>query len=99
LIDKIDEQKIRDRLSKILEPELGLSITDLNILTKIEVDDESVYIEFHMASPYTPSIIAVKLVKKIKDSIYELEGVKSVVISLRNHWMADFINRAVNKMP
>ena len=48
------EEKIRETLKEILDPEIGLNIVDLGLVYQIELRPEELYIQITMTSPTCP---------------------------------------------
>ena len=47
--------------------------------------------------PFCPPPFAMKIGQDIRSRLRALPGVKAVNITLKNHYMADFINKEINK--
>ena len=93
----IPERAIAEAMSKIMDPELGRSITDLNLIDKVTVTDGSVELEFHLTAPFCPPIFALKIASDIKTGLLAVPGVKEVKVTLRGHYLAEAVNKQVNK--
>ncbi len=80
-----------------MDPELGMSIMELNLIDKLHVSEEgSVDIEFHLTAPFCPPMFALKIAQDIKAGVSRVEGVKSVKLNLTQHYLAEYVNKAVN---
>jgi copper chaperone CopZ len=47
--------------------------------------------------PFCPAVFATKIASDIKNFVSKIKGVKSVQVILKNHFMADEINKEINK--
>ncbi len=94
----VDRAKIEEVLSKIIDPEIGLPITQMRLIDNINISKEGyVFIDFHLTAPFCPPIFALQIAQEIKNSVSNLEGVKDIKVTLKGHYLADQINRMVNK--
>jgi metal-sulfur cluster biosynthetic enzyme len=84
-------------MSKIMDPELGRSITDLKLIDKLAVNGGSVEVEFHLTAPFCPPVFALKIASDIKAGVMAVNGVKEAKVTLRGHYLADAVNKQVNK--
>jgi len=91
------ESAINEAMSKIIDPELGRSITDLKLIDKMSVTGGSVEVEFHLTAPFCPPIFALKIASDIKVGLLSVPGVTAARVTLRGHYLADAVNKQVNK--
>jgi len=84
-------------LDNVLDPEIGIPITTMKLIDKITIERDKVTVEFHLTMPWCPGIFATQIAKDIKKVVSEIEGVKSVQVKLKDHYMDDQINREVNR--
>lgn len=90
--------EIWEKLSYVVDPEIGVPIVELNLVEKLEVNDNGeVYTEVRMTTPVCPAMFAYQIAEDVKRSIMEVEGVKSVKIKIKEHYMADIINQNINE--
>jgi metal-sulfur cluster biosynthetic enzyme len=82
-----------------MDPELGRSITDLRLIDKMDVVDGVVQIEFHLTAPFCPPVFALKIASDIKAAALSTKGVTDARVTLRGHYLADAVNKQVNKPP
>lgn len=90
-------RKIFDELTKIVDPEIGVSIMELELIDKVDIDSGKVNIDFHLTSPFCPAVFGFKIAQDVRDNIYKLPGIEAVKINVSNHFMADAINKQVNE--
>jgi metal-sulfur cluster biosynthetic enzyme len=93
----VTKQAVLDELAKVIDPELGRSILELDLVDKLDIEDDSVAVEFHLTSPYCPPMFAMKIAQDVKDYTSQVKGVKGVEIKVKGHYMADYVNDTVNK--
>ncbi len=91
------EPAINQALAKIIDPELGRSIMDLKLVDKLSVTGGSVDVEFHLTAPFCPPVFALKIASDIKASLLSVPGVTSAKVTLRGHYLAEAVNKQVNK--
>jgi metal-sulfur cluster biosynthetic enzyme len=96
---QVDAADLQSRLSKIIDPELGRSITEMNLIDKMSVSGGAVDIEFHLTAPFCPPVFALKIASDIKAAALATQGVKEAKVTLRGHYLADAVNKQVNKPP
>ena len=93
----VDRAELDERLSRIIDPELGRSITEMKLIDRLEVTGSKVHIEFHLTAPFCPPVFALKIASDIKTSAMSTRGVKEASVVLRGHYLADAVNKQVNK--
>jgi len=93
----VDRSEIEERLSKIIDPELGRSITEMKLIDRLEINGSSVDVEFHLTAPFCPPVFALKIASDIKSNVLATSGVKDAKVTLRGHYLADAVNKQVNK--
>ena len=91
--------RIFDELSKIKDPEIDTSITDLELIDEVDIQDDSVKVDLHLTSPFCPAIFGFKICQDIHDNLLLIDGIEDVEINVSNHFMADQINAQVNNSP
>src|SRR6478735_5361442 len=96
-----DTQQIRkqifDELTKIVDPEIGVSIMELELVDKVDLDVGKVNIDLHLTSPFCPAVFGFKIAQDVRDNIYKLQGIQDVKVNVSNHFMAEAINKQVNE--
>ncbi len=96
-----DIQQIRrtifDELSKIVDPEIGVSIMELELIDKVDIQENKVDIDLHLTSPFCPAIFGFKIAQDVRDNVFKLDGIEDVKINVSNHFMAEAINKQVNE--
>ena len=95
--EQIDLKEVQKQISKVVDPEIGMPIVEMNLIDKLDVKDGQVDVEYHATTPYCPPVFALKISQDLKDGIAQLKGVRSVKVLVTGHYFADAINRQVNK--
>jgi metal-sulfur cluster biosynthetic enzyme len=90
-------KQIFDELTKIVDPEIGVSIMELELVDKVDINKGNVNIDLHLTSPFCPAIFGFKIAQDVRDNIYKLSGINGVKVNVSNHFMADAINKQVNE--
>jgi metal-sulfur cluster biosynthetic enzyme len=88
---------IFDELSKIVDPEIGVSIMELELIDKVDIEEKDVNVDLHLTSPFCPAVFGFKIAQDVRDDIYKIEGIENVKINVSNHFMAEAINKQVNE--
>jgi metal-sulfur cluster biosynthetic enzyme len=96
-----DTQQIRkqifDELTKVVDPEIGVSIMELELVDKVDLNDGKVNIDLHLTSPFCPAVFGFKIAQDVRDNIYKLDAIQDVKVNVSNHFMAEAINKQVNE--
>ncbi|MEM1986049.1 MAG: iron-sulfur cluster assembly protein [Nitrososphaeria archaeon] len=96
-MENMIKEKIEKALENVYDPEIGVPITEMKLVDKIDVKDGNVTIEFHLSMPFCPPMFAIKIGEDIKKVVTEIEGVNSIKLVLKNHYLATQINEILNK--
>jgi metal-sulfur cluster biosynthetic enzyme len=91
------KSEIEANMAKIIDPELGRPITELNLIDRLEVSGGKVEIDFHLTAPFCPPVFALKIASDIKAGALAAVGVKEARVTLRGHYLAEAVNKQVNK--
>src|SRR5712692_9713364 len=90
-------KKIFDELTKIVDPEIGVSIMELELIDKVDIEEGKVNVDLHLTSPFCPAVFGFKIAQDVRDNIYKLAGIATVKVNVSNHFMAEAINKQVNE--
>ena len=90
---------IFDELTKIVDPEINVSIMELELIDNIDINGSSVKVDIHLTSPFCPAIFGFKIAQDIHDNLLKIDGVDDVKLNISNHFMAEAINNQVNASP
>ena len=91
--------KIFDELSKIVDPEINTTITELELVDEVDISEESVSVDLHLTSPFCPAVFGFKICQDIHDNLLGIDGIENVKVNVSNHFMAEQINIQVNNSP
>ena len=90
-------EQIEKELEKVVDPEIGLPITEMHLVDEIRIqDDGEVSVKYHLTAPFCPPIFAEDIGMNIRQLTLKLEGVKKVMVILHGHALANEINQRVN---
>lgn len=95
--EQVDIKEVQREVSKVVDPEIGMPIVEMNLIDKLDVKDGEIDVEYHATTQYCPPVFALKISQDLKDNLSKLKGVKSVKVVVTGHYFADAINRQVNK--
>ncbi|HCX25974.1 MAG: putative metal-sulfur cluster biosynthetic enzyme [Candidatus Collierbacteria bacterium GW2011_GWB1_45_35] len=74
------EEKIREALKNVIDPELGVSIVDLGLIYDVRYEAGEAEIEMTLTSPGCP--LAGVIDKKVREVMKEVPEIKNVTIEL-----------------
>ena len=98
-MSNVEVTALNEALGKIIDPELGRPITDLKLIDKMDVAGGNVDVEFHLTAPFCPPVFALKIASDIKAAVLSVPGVTGAKVTLRGHYLAEAVNKQVNKAP
>jgi metal-sulfur cluster biosynthetic enzyme len=96
-VEQVDVKEVQKQISKIVDPEIGMPIVEMNLIDKLDIKDGEVDVEYHATTMYCPPVFALKISQDLRDGIAQVKGVKGVKVFVTGHYFADAINRQVNK--
>ena len=94
--EQVDVREIQKQISKVVDPEIGMPIAEMNLIDKLDVKDGNVEVEYHATTQFCPPVFALKISQDIRDNLTQVKGVKNVKVVVTGHYFADAINRQVN---
>ncbi len=89
----VTENQILQELSKVLDPEIGVPITELKLVDEVKIRNSTIKVKFHLTSPFCPPAFALMIGKEIKERISKIEGVSQVYVEVTSHIMAELLNK------
>ena len=69
-------EEVRDALTNVIDPELGLDFVELGLIYETEVEGDEVFVTFTLTSPGCP--IGPQVSEQIEEYVSELDGVSRV---------------------
>lgn len=93
----LDRKTVTKELEKVMDPELGVPITEMELVDKVTIKDGNVTVDFHLTAPYCPPMLALKMAYDIKEVVSQMLGVKSVKVNMSGHYLSAELNNEVNK--
>lgn len=96
-VEQVDLREIQKQISKVVDPEIGMSIAEMNLIDKLNVKDGEIDVEYHATTQFCPPVFALKISQDIRDNLSQVKGVRKVNVVVTGHYFADAINRQVNK--
>ena len=97
--EQVDVKEVQKQISKVVDPEIGMPIVEMNLIDKLDIKDGEVDVEYHATTQYCPPVFALKISQDLRDGLLQVKGVKGVKVMVTGHYFADAINRQVNKSP
>lgn len=77
---KTVEERIREELRKVIDPELGVSIVDLGLVYDVRYENGEAEVEMTLTSPGCP--LAPIIDKKVKESLADISEIKKLTVEL-----------------
>lgn len=74
------EQEVRAALSEVVDPELGASLIDLNMVRRIEITDGQVTVHLVLTVPGCPLVWWIG--QSVREAVSALPGVERVEVKL-----------------
>jgi serine O-acetyltransferase len=76
----VNEQKIRDALKKVIDPEIGMNVVDMGMIREIVVEGDTVEVKMVLTAPGCP--LAGYLVEQVKRAAEGVPEVKEAKVTL-----------------
>ncbi len=92
-------KKIFDELTKVVDPEINVSIMELQLIDNVDIKEGNINVDLHLTSPFCPAVFGFKIAQDVKDNLEKIEGIDKVLVNVSNHFMAEAINKQVNESP
>lgn len=74
------KKAVKDAISKVIDPELGMSLAELGMIKNVNVRGSEVTIEMSLTSPMCP--LSSYLVNSVKEKAQSVKGVKKVDVKI-----------------
>jgi len=76
----ITKEKIIQVLKEVIDPEIGVSLVEMNLIKDVLIEGEKVKVKMTLTIPGCP--LANQLVEDVKRKVESLEGVKEAEVEL-----------------
>lgn len=76
----LDKQAIIDRLRRVVDPEIGINIVDLDMVKNIEINENRINVTIALTVPNCPLVHTIK--NDVEKALMVIEGVRAVDVSL-----------------
>ena len=76
----VNKERVRQALSEVIDPEIGLNIVELGLVYDIEVNEDKVHVKMTLTVPGCP--LGNFILSQAKEKVEELEGVSEANIEL-----------------
>ena len=91
-------EKIKEAVSAVADPHMGISIVEMGILQDIQIEKNGTTVAKLTIRPTNPGCMsAANIAMNAKLAAEKVEGVDKVEILVEGHMMADAISEMVNK--
>ena len=90
-------KKIFNELTNVVDPEINVSIMELELIDNVDIKDGNVKVDLHLTSPFCPAVFGFKIAQDVKDNLENIDGINKVLVNVSNHFMAEAINKQVNE--
>ena len=86
---------IKDAITPINDPHMGISIVEMGIVQNITVDGDQAEITLKPTNPGCMSIT--RIAADAKSRAENVEGIEKAIITVEGHAMAESINEMINR--
>lgn len=93
----MEEKRVYEMVSEVVDPEIGIPISVMNLIDEVKVEGDKAYITFHLSTPMCPPIFAVKIGTDIYLQAMKVDGIKEVDVKVRGHLYEDQINQEISE--
>lgn len=101
-MNNLNEDVIREALRDVIDPELGASVIDLNMIRKVEISKSKVSIDLVLTAPGCP--LSGYITEQIRNLVGTIPGVEQVEVKLldepwepNDDWKS-WLNNGMNQM-
>jgi len=86
-----------NELSKVIDPETGIDVLSMGLITKLDVkDDGKVYLVFRPSTPTCP--LGFRLAFDIKNTLMGINSVKEIDMKVTDFVNADKLNQILSEI-
>ena len=90
-------QNIKEAISRVMDPHIGVSIMEMGLVEDIEYDDDSQIAKITIKPTNPGCMSAARMAMDARTQAESVEAVSKAEITINGHMMADAINEMVNK--
>lgn len=88
----VTEREIREALSAVIDPEIGMSVTDLGMIREVLINGGEVEVKMVLTAPFCP--LAGLLVQQVRQAAEKVEGVTGARVTLlQEPWDPSWMRR------
>jgi ATP-binding protein involved in chromosome partitioning len=88
----INEQAVWEKLQEVRDPEFGKSIMERELVDSVEIEGDTVRVNYHLTVPFCPKPFALHIGREIREKASQVAGVKRVEVTVRDHLQTAEIN-------
>ena len=86
------EQEIREALRPVRDPEIGMSVIDLEMIREVVIEGDTVVIKMVLTAPFCP--LADLITEQVRQAAAAVPGVKEAKVTpLQERWDPSWIKR------
>ena len=89
----VTQEEVMKELNKVIDPEIGLPLTALNLVDYVKIDGGNVAVRFHLTAPFCPPVFALNMAMQVRELTRKLPGVSKVHVEVAGHAMEEEINQ------
>ena len=93
---EIDIDAVHKAAGSTRDPEIRRSLGELGLLDEVQIEGSQVTVHFHLTSPLCPTKFATSIGQEIRKRVEAITGVTSCEVVLRDHFLRDKIQTAIN---
>ena len=90
----LSKDSVMKELEKVIDPEIGIPITKMELIDRIDIDGSTVHIVFHGSMQFCP--MAEQIGIDIRGKVKAMRGVGKVKVEITGHVNAGEINKRLN---
>lgn len=89
----VESASVWQELGHVMDPELGVPVTEMGLIDAVEIDEGTVEVGFHLTMPFCPDEFVRVMARDIQERVSALPGVREVRVTIAGHVHADELNR------
>ncbi len=76
----LTEEKIREALRPVIDPEIGMSVVDMGMIREVQIDGDRVEVKMVLTAPFCP--LAGMITEQVRQAAASVEGVAEATVTL-----------------